>query len=254
MNKSLYILVFLLTCGVLSAQNKGDFLFKGQVISKDRRESVPFASVSIVSKNKGVATSPQGNFDFRISVGDSIRISSVGYADNIFVVTSDMAKSGEIVIIELAPKAIDLDDVEVFQLSENFYLRRKVPDTLKLDLPANLMDLPIQGAPSNYVPPPSGLVSFPIATIPIFQEISRNPKQARIIRRMEEASTFKTQRALERLKYFNKDVVKKVTRIDDRVIDEFMNFCQFLDGEIIGKSDYEIAQKILKRYQAFLKR
>lgn len=252
MNRLFYISVLALICVSLSAQTGNDFLFKGRVISKDTKESIPFASIFVINKNKGTASSPQGNFDFRASAGDSIRISSVGYADYTFVITNDMSKTTT--VFELYPKAFDLDDVEVIQLSDNFYLRKKRWDTLKLDLPANIMDLPIVGPPSGYVPPPDDYQTITIAAIPIFQEISRNPKQARIIRRMEAAVVFDSQRKLEREKYFNKDIVKRVTRIDDRVIDEFMEFCAFLDGEIIGKTEYQITQKILKRYQAFLRR
>ncbi|MFY0593371.1 carboxypeptidase-like regulatory domain-containing protein [Roseivirga sp.] len=254
MNKAIYLFLLLLISGMLSAQTKPSFLFKGRVVSKDRLESIPFASVFVVTQNKGTATSPQGNFNFRVYIGDSIRITSVGYADYAVVMTREMAKKDNIVTIELSPKAIDLDDVEVIQLSDDFYLRRKKWDTLKLDLPDNIMQLPLGPGSNEIAPPANTPINFPIASIPIFQEISRNPKQARIIRKMEEAETFLTLRERERLKYFNKDIVKKVTRIDNRVIDEFMEFCQFLDGEIIGKSEYEITQKILKRYKAFLRR
>ena len=48
-----------------------------------------------------------------------------------------------------------------------------------------------------------------------------------------------------------KDLVRRVTRIDERVIDEFMDYCNFLDYEIIGKSEYEITIIVLKKYQAF---
>ncbi|OEK06652.1 carboxypeptidase-like regulatory domain-containing protein [Roseivirga misakiensis] len=254
MNKGLYILVFLLLTCALKAQSKGDFLFKGKVVDKEESKGIPFASVFVITQNKGTATSPDGNFNFRIFVGDSIRISSVGYADYTFAVSAEMASRNEVIIIEVSPQAINLDDVEVFQLSDDFYLRRKIRDTLKLNLPENIMDFPLLGLPDDIGPPVNTPFTFPIATIPIFQDLSRNPKQARIIRQMEEAKNFLSLRERERLKYFNKDIVKKVTRIDDRVIDEFMEFCKFLDGEIIGRSEYEITQKILERYKAFLRR
>ena len=51
-----------------------------------------------------------------------------------------------------------------------------------------------------------------------------------------------------------KGLVRRVTRIDEHVIDEFMDYCNFLDYEIIGKSEYEITIIVLKKYQAFLRR
>ncbi len=53
---------------------------------------------------------------------------------------------------------------------------------------------------------------------------------------------------------FNKEFVKQVTRIDDRVIDEFMEFCNFYDIEVLMASEYQLIQKVLNRYDAFLRR
>ena len=77
-------------------------------------------------------------------------------------------------------------------------------------------------------------------------------QQRKILRKIRQAEAFKKERQAEREKYFNKDLVKRVTRIDDRVIDEFMEYCNFLDGQIIGKTEYEVTLLILEKYKTFL--
>ncbi len=253
MKRLFTICMLLLVTSVTYAQNRPDFFLRGQLLDSASKKPMAFASVLVLNKNKGIASNPSGKFEIPVSIGDSIKISSVGYADYTFLVTSEMRAKGYVKTIEMTEEALALDDFRIYQMSDNFYLRRKVLDTLDPPVKGvNVLGMPVIGPPSKFVPQESGDVT--LLSIPIFQEISKNPKQARIIRKMEEAEVFQTQRQKEREKYFNKALVKRVTRIDDRVIDEFMEFCNFLDGEILGRSEFDITKKILIKYQAFLRR
>lgn len=254
MKRLLTTYLILLLAGTCYAQNNSGFSLNGQLTDSVTKDPLAFASVLVINKNKGIATDLQGRFNIPVTIGDSIKVSSVGYADYTFLVTNEMANSDFIKIIELSQEAFALDDFEIFQLPDDFYLKRKLPDTMPPIQGLGWASLPLIGIPSKYVPTADPQFQVFSMAVPIFQETSRNPKQARMIRRMEAALSFKSQRKIEREKYFNKALVKKVTRIDERVIDEFMEFCNFLDGEIIGKTDYQISQKILNRYKAFLKR
>lgn len=254
MKRFLTICAFLLLANSSYAQNERGFFLKGQLIDSVTKKPLAFASIVVINKNKGIASTSEGKFEIPVGLGDSIKVSSVGYADYIFQVTFDMRNSGTVETIEMSQQALALDDFVISQMSDDFYLKRKI-DTLPP--PARGLgyaSMPLIGIPSKYVPIPDPQFQVFSVSIPIFQELSKNPKQARIIRKMEEATAFQAQRKKERDKYFNKGLVKRVTRIDDRVIDEFMEFCNFLDGEILGRSEFDITQKILIRYQAFLRR
>lgn len=254
MKRLLTTYLFLLLAGTCYAQSNSGFFLNGQLTDSVNNNPLAFASVLVVNKNKGIATDLQGRFNIPVAIGDSIKVSSVGYADYTFLVTIEMRDPDFVKIIEMSQEAFALDDFEIFQMSDDFYLKRKLPDTLPPVRGLDWANLPLIGIPSKYVPALNSPFQIPLASIPIFQELSRNPKQARILKKIEEAETFQKERLKKRDKYFNKALVKRVTRIDDRVIDEFMEFCNFLDGEIIGKTDYQISQKILRRYQAFLRR
>ncbi len=254
MKRLLTICVFLVLATTVYAQNQRDFYLKGQLVDSVTKDPLAFASIVVLNKNQGIASTPQGAFEIPVQVGDSIRVSSIGYADFYFLVTEEMDELGYVKTIEMTQEAKALADFEVFELSDNFYLRRRIPDTLPPIRGLGFASMPLIGIPSKYVPEPDPQFQLFSVAVPIFQEISKNPKQARIIRKMEEATAFQSSRKKERAKYFNKDIVKRVTRIDDRVIDEFMEFCNFLDGEILGRSEFDITQKIMIKYEAFLRR
>lgn len=246
------MLFFLLTFVGLRAQ-EGAIQLEGKLIDAETGKPLSFASILIVNKRQGLASTNTGEFRFGVDLGDLIKITSIGYEEQLFVVNAELIENLPLTIL-MVPRSYELDSIEVFGLSDNFYLKRPKRDTLTFELPFNIEDLPANYPPSKYVPLYGENTGVTLLSIPIFNIIDKNPKQARKIQAMESAKSFKTMRAAEREKYFNKEIVKKVTRIDDRVIDEFMAFCQFLDGEIIGKSEYEITMKILDKYQAFLRR
>ena len=248
----LFSSLFILS-NVSFAQRNDDFVLKGQLIDQETRKPIPFASILLINKSKGIASASDGRFSFPVSVGDSIKISFVGYSDYFLEITETIRDQKEPLTIFMKTEALELGTFEIFGLSEDFYLRRKIPDTLKLDLPLGISQMPLIGPPDQYVP--TSYQQFNLNySISIFNILDKNPKQARIIRAMEASEAFQKQRKAQRDAVFNKEIVKRITRIDDRVIDEFMAFCNFLDGELIGKSDYEITVKILNKYKAFLKR
>ena len=55
----------------------------------------------------------------------------------------------------------------------------------------NVLGLPTLGPPSKFVPEPDPQFQLFSVSVPIFQELSKNPKQARIIRKMKKPPLFK---------------------------------------------------------------
>lgn len=244
--------LLLIIASACYAQSNSGFSLTGELRDSVTQEPLAFASILVVNKNQGIASDLQGRFTIPVNLGDSIKVTSIGYGDYTFLVTVEMNATGFIKTIEMSEEALKLADFELFQMSDNFYLKRKLPDSLPPVRGLGWASMPLIGIPSKYVPEADPQFQFFATSIPIFQNISRNPKQDRILKKIEEADTFQKTRQKEREKYFNKSLVKRITRIDDRVIDEFMEFCNFLDGEIIGKTEYQLSQKILIRYQEFL--
>lgn len=244
------LLVFYLSLFTAISSLAQNDLLKGKVIDSETGFPVPYASILLVNKNQGMGANNEGRFQFKIDSGDTLQISSIGYETLTLALIPNELDLSKVNTFKLKPAVYELDSVEIYELSDNFYLKKPKRDTLDIGLvlPEKVRDwnqmqtLPLKTGDAG------------IVITGIFNDFDKSIKQQRIINEFNKAAEFAKQRQAERERYFNKELVKRVTRIDDRVIDEFMEFCNFLDGQIIGKSEYEITLLILKKYKEFLVR
>ncbi|WP_420385043.1 carboxypeptidase-like regulatory domain-containing protein [Roseivirga sp.] len=244
------LIIFFFLASSLMVQAQTERL-SGKVVDAETGFPVPYASVLVSNKGQGIGASVDGRFQFRVEKGDTLQISSIGFETLSIALNFDEIDFSETVIFKLKPAAYELDSIQVIQLTDNFYLKRPKFDTLDIGIriPKNVTDwneIQVDPVVKN------GEIGFVISGV--FNDFDKRIQQSRIINEYKKSKEFQDKRQAEREKYFNKKLVKRVTRIDDRVIDEFMEFCNFLDGQIIGKSEYEITKLILEKYKAFLRR
>jgi len=244
------LLVFCFFGLSLFGQEQG-FIFKGQVLDADKKTAVAYASIKLVDQNKGVASDESGYFTFEAQIGDQIRISSIGYHPQIFIITEAHEQEEQVIQILMLPKTYELDSVEVFQLRDNFYLKRPIWDTLKIENPYLTND-PINWGKTNTFGNTDGTAGITITGF--LNSFDKDLQQKKYLQRFSAAERFRKEREVELARRFNKEIVKNITRIDDRVIDEFMAFCDFRDGVILNSTAYELTIKILEKYKLFLKR
>lgn len=227
------------------------FIFKGQVLNADNNSVVAFASIVVVNENKGTASNENGRFTFEAQVGQQIKITSIGFHPHLFIITNDHKNADQVIPIKLLPKTYELDSVVVIQMRDNFYLKRPIWDTLQIQNPY-LSNNPRDWGQINTLGNTDGSAGFTITGF--LNSFDKDLKQKRYLQRFAEAERFRSDRKKEIEKRFNKALVKKITRIDDRVIDEFMEFCDFRDGVILRSTEYELTVLILEKYKAFLLR
>ena len=187
-----------------------------------------------------------------MNIGDEIRITSVGYKPWFYTISEIDRKDKRAYIVQMDLKVYELEEVEVFELSDNFYLKKPKRDTLEIDNPFLNTVNPRDWNYSQFVPNTNGQAGF--ALTGLFNAFDRRVIQEKKLNELRKAKEFTQERQKIREQYFNKDIVSRITRIDDRVVDEFMDYCDFLDYEIIGKSEYEMTVLVLKKYHAFLRR
>jgi hypothetical protein len=246
----LTILLFLiLSFKALGQQDS--FVFKGQAIDAETKEGIGFATVLLTNKNKGTATDNKGDFIIQVETGDILRLSSVGYHAQVIIITAEFKESKEAIPIFLLPKTYELDSVEVIQMSDNFYLKKRVWDTLTINNPY-LGANPRDWGKTNVLPNTNGLAGVTITGF--LNSFDKDLQQKKYLQRFAEAEKFKTERKAALEKKFNKTFVKAITGIDDRVIEEFMEFCDFRDGVILRSTKYELTVLILEKYKQFLMR
>lgn len=251
--KKWFTLCFLvISTSVCLGQNDSTFRFHGKVIEKGTFRPLSFASILVVNKRKGTASKSDGGFSFQVNIGDEIRITSVGFEPWFYTISEVDREDKRPYMVQMEEKVYELEDVEISELSDNFYLKRPPRDTLKIANPFLNTENPTDWSKSQIVPLENGQAGFAITGI--FNSFDRQLQQKKKLKELREAERFIKERKTEREKYFNKEMVRRITRIDERVIDEFMEYCAFLDGEIIGKSEYEITLKVLQRYKSFLRR
>jgi len=249
-----WVLTLLFLFSLLSisyAQEEDTKRLKGRVMNADDKTAVAFATILITNKKKGAASNEAGFFDIPVELGDQIQITSIGYHPNMLIITQDYLDTEAVIPIFLLPKTYELDSVTVIQMTDDFYLKRRVWDTLKIQNPY-LTSNPRDWGTVNTLPNTNGLAGVTITGF--LNSFDKDLQQKRYLDRFEKAKRFKEEREAELAKRFNKEMVKEITNIDDRVIDEFMEFCDFRDGEILRSSEYEMVVKILAKYKQFLVR
>lgn len=246
------LLVFFLALAMASYGQSESFSFEGLALDVDTNEPIAFATVRVLNRNKGMATTNTGSFQFDALVGDEVKISSIGYHDYIFVITEEFKDLKEPFKAYLIPRTYVLDSVEVIQMRDNFYLKKPIWDTLEFQNPFLNTTNPRDWSKSNIVPNTDGSAGFAITGF--LNSFDKDLQQKRYLDRFKKADKFRADRKAELEKKFNKEFVKEITNIDDRVIEEFMEFCDFRDGQILRATEYELTVMILARYKEFLVR
>ena len=249
------ILLALLSFRAYAQNEKSEF--KGLALDMDTNEPVAFATIRVLNRNKGMATTETGFFNFKAQIGDEVKISSIGYHDYLFIITQEHLELEEPFKAYLMPKTYVLDSIEVIQMTENFYLKRPKWDTLDINNPYLNKTDPTDWEKVNVIPHSNieetkGLAGFTISGF--LNSFDKDLQQKKYLERFKKADLFRAERKAELDKKFNKEMVKEITDIDDRVIDEFMTFCNFRDGEILRATEYEMTVMILDRYKQFLLR
>jgi hypothetical protein len=245
---------FLLTLAVIifclgASAQEVTIALKGEIVDARSQEPVLFSTVLVVNKKKGIASDTDGKFEFPVNYKDKIRITSIGYEPLEFTITEQLiAQYPAGLYIQLKPSVFELDSIVVTGLSESFYLRRK--EGVPIDLGFVDPDAPKK----DWTKPQAGFENGGFVISGLLSSLDKKVKEKRQLNKLLAAIEEEQARKNKAEAKFNPEFVKAVTRIDDRVIAEFIEFCNFYETEIIQASEYELTQKILKKYNEFLRR
>lgn len=225
-------------------------MLNGKVLDADTQEGVPLIHVIIKNKNKGTSGDSKGGFKVPVSLGDQIVITSIGYESIEFKITEEFkAYKDEEMLLFMIPKAYELDSLVLLHIGEDFYLKRKKAEPIEgIGLPKPTEN-PRDWSKPQMVVDGNGVGIFGLLNI-FDRELQQKKKVRKLQAEIDKENAIKTKAEAK----YNRDIVKEITGIDDRVIDEFMEFCNFTNGEVIQSSEYEITVRLLQRYHAFLRR
>jgi hypothetical protein len=95
MRKWISILIFCSSLSIRAQVISPDSLiqFSGLVMTSDSLMAVPYAGIWSITRNNGTSCDYNGFFSFVAAKGDTIRISALGYKDQIFTIPTDLTET-----------------------------------------------------------------------------------------------------------------------------------------------------------------
>jgi hypothetical protein len=236
-----FVIIFLFFSTQLFAQ-KGYLI--GKVINQENKKGVPSATVTNKNSKQITKTNGAGEFFIWANMGDSIKTSSIGYADA-GIMWDGITKEP---VIEAKPIAIMLGEVVVkTQRPEN--LRKEIDEFLKdpdwaTTMKKNAINRMVGMNTSN------GQPGMTLSIDALYEIFSKEGKSKRKLAALE-------QKDLEEFYLnarYNKEFVGYVTKLQGKDLDRLIDFCPLPRDFILRSSDYELTYAILQCFREFQSR
>lgn len=201
---------------------------------------VPYASIRYLGTKKGLVADSNGYFTCVITQSDTLKISSLGYYDLLYV--KDPARQTSYYLeIPLRSKIYELNAVEIMaKRSKN------------LDNPFLRWEYKAKFQPKVWLfytpgtePPDEISLMSPISFL--YDQYSRRGKAARKLRDMVAERARKKQNA----RRYNAQKVSEWTGLKEEELEEFMRFCPMPDAFLETASEYEIIAKTFRCLEDF---
>ena len=244
----LFAIVFFALSGTLQAQSSGEYQLKAQLKDAETGASIPFAHIMNLNKGRGVLSDSSGHFAVLVQEGDSLRLSSVSYGQQILLAPS-RPKEGNVLLIQLSPNVYELDEVVInnFPSEREFRQRLLSADVPKEEGPNMRFQESLRVVPSSDGNAKIGLGSPVSAIASKFSKKERGRAFAAEIASKEE------QEAVIRTK-FNREIVQRITGLEDEdKLDSFMKYCVLTDDFLYKSNEYEIHKAVLGCFGDFIK-
>lgn len=216
-----------------------EYKITGRTISSEGNEVVQLASIINLSSSKRAISNRQGYFKMLFLPDDTIFISAIGYQSMTVICRNiDLQKLTDTITVVM--KAINVTLKEVNIVSSNpkrDSIARAAAEFLKNDPLMNNYDRILNRQRGGLMSPLTAM----------YQQFS---KEGRDAVRFEEFLAY-AERQKQADRRYNRDFVKRVTKLDDKYLDEFMLFCRLDKEFIIGSSEYELIQTTQKCEREF---
>lgn len=98
-----------------NAQSADKFLLAGKILNKESKNAVAFSNLFINDSRKGVAADDTGLYRIYVNAGDSLRVTAIGYKDQVYHVPLNLTKA-TFKNIYIQPTSYVLSDVDVYNM------------------------------------------------------------------------------------------------------------------------------------------
>jgi hypothetical protein len=228
-------------CQPVQAQSR---VLNGLIRDKITGTGVGNTIVLNYSTRQDVYSDNNGIFNLKVSFGDTVVLSAVGYYYCRLVVNDSLSGAPVPVKFTLMPRAYEISEARIIGIGsyddfKNRFIELQRPKTQIEILTENLAGIGMIEGQDAYNGPPAGL-GVPIR--------SPEEKERIALKKILEKEQIKEQVYLK----FNPEVIKKLTGLtDDRDILDFTTFCDFSDEYLLGINEYDLADQIMLRFESY---
>ena len=225
----------MLACAPMLASAQSD---SGKVVimgmAYNKNDSTPAALVNVYDKATGIGTSTakNGSFALKVPIGDTIVFTSLEYESKFIIARERL--NNVMFAIYLAPSIHPLPVVTPIDPNgiKNMHVQEK--PKMKLDLPKLEKDK-TSGKDSQS---PGKLLSF--GSNPN-KEIEKQEKEIRKFNGKEKTSG-----------KYNREMVMRATKLNEKQADDFMKFCYIADDVLESGAEYDMLLAIKQCYKSYL--
>ena len=227
------------------AQQNDPIPVRGEVISLETGEVIPYVHIIDQTKSQGTTSNIYGKFAIMIEPTDTLVFSAVGFEKLTIVLAQEGIDLKENIQISLAPSTYELGTVQIHALKDEAGFKQ---DILNLRLPEEKKIT----IPNTYEGPRDPNARFSLASGPFSAVQNMFSKEAKEIRKYQEAIKDYPREMTIATKY-NREIVKEITGLENEELNDFMLFCKVPDDFILSANDYEIVLAVNNCYKDFLK-
>jgi len=213
------------------------------LFDESNHNPIAFAHIVNLRNMHGGISDTTGYFRLPAKLGDMLRMSSIGYFDQYFVVSDTL--SGYVILdILMKQKVYLIQEVRINTLGNYDQFKRKFVET---ELPGKearkiqkYFREMARDTGMKYTPLKTGIrLNFP------------SPEQRLEIERQELYNKLREQRKMDAK--FSPPIVSKMTGLKGDELYEFMRFCNFSRDYLLNTNDYDILIETLFKYDQFVR-
>lgn len=236
----------LISVNTLKSQTN-EHLFLGKIVSNSGKTPVNFALVvNSASKGSAIADS-SGFFSIRVSLGDTLQVSRIGYYNEKLVVSGAHLLSKKIQIIELNERVYELSGVNIspfgsYQEFKNKVINSELPKKEEIN-----PSLRKTFSEEVVVLQPQASISLGSPVTALYMLLSKEGKSLRKLAKEEEKDKLE---ASYKNKY-SPQIVSQLTGLKDLELEKFMKYCNVSVSFIEASTEYDIAEKVLQCFKNY---
>jgi len=253
--KSIYsiltIFSLLLLCTLVSnGQNNEEdesFILSGKVIDSATLEGIPFSHIKIDDTYWGVICDSLGFFKVTVKPNQNLKVSSLGFAEKIIPVTSEVTDGSAFQELSLERMSFMLEEVDIYSLGtwEQFkhnFVKTELPKEMDVTGGWNFGNMKLYMKEAIALNRPGGGFGLSMSSG------RKYPNRKKILQNLKAKED-----KIDKLKLkFNKQIVQEITQVSGKKLEVFMQYIRRREHFTYQTSDIYIQQRVKALYATFV--